>query len=338
MLVSHAPEDLPVLLLCNMNPEWEGPDRESAKTTNNQMASALNSAGHPVEVIEITESRLEPLLSRYSPSEKIVFNQCESIPGLIHSEHEAVRIIESMGFIYTGSGPEALSLAEDKTRVKQILESFNIPTPAWKIYDYPSAHDWNLFPAIVKTSLEHCSISLDPGSVVMNQKELESRIEYILDNFNQPAIVEVFIDGREFHVPLCGNGKVQMMPVVEMDFSAFSDIHDRLCTYDSKFDPFSPHYNKIESRIPAPLNNAELFNLEKICLDAYHAIGCRDYARLDVREQNGLFYVLDVNPNPDLDIDASMACSAAYCGISYPDMMSYLVNLAAYRHPLFNHI
>ncbi|MBN1907228.1 MAG: hypothetical protein JW927_19265 [Deltaproteobacteria bacterium] len=338
MPICHAPEDLPVLLLCNINPEWEGPDREVAQLTNNQMASALNTAGHPVDVIEITESRLEPFLSSFSPADKIIFNQCESIPSLHHSEHEAARIIESMGFTYTGSGPDALSLAEDKTRVKQILESFNIPTPAWKLYDYPSAHDWNLFPAIVKTSLEHCSISLDPGSVVMNRKELESRIEYILDNFNQPAIVEVFIDGREFHVPLCGNGKVEMMPVVEMDFSAFSDIHDRLCTYDSKFDPLSPHYNKIESRIPAPLNNTELLNLEKICLNAYHAIGCRDYARLDVREQGGLFYVLDVNPNPDLDIEASMACSAAHCGISYPDMMSYLVNLAAYRHPVFKHM
>jgi D-alanine-D-alanine ligase len=338
MRVSHAPEDLPVLLLCNMNQEWEEPDRESAKSTNSQMAYALNSAGHPVEVVEITDGSLEPLLSPYSPAEKIIFNQCESIPGMIHSEHEAVRIIESMGFTYTGSKPETLRLAEDKTRVKQILESFNIPTPAWKLYSCPSAHDWNMFPAIVKTSLEHCSISLDPGSVVMNRKELELRIEYILDNFNQPAIVEVFIDGREFHVPLCGNGKVQMMPVVEMDFSAFNDIHDRICTYDSKFDPSSPHYNKIESRIPAPLNTVELINLEKICLNAYHAIGCRDYARLDVRELDGLFYVLDVNPNPDLDIDASMAYSAAHCGISYPDMMSYLVNLAAYRHPVFNRI
>jgi D-alanine-D-alanine ligase len=318
-----------------MNPEWEGPDREAAQSTNNLMASALNTAGHTVDVVEITDSRLESLLSCYSPSEKILFNQCESIPGLIHSEHEATLIIESMGFTYTGSGPETLRLAEDKPRVKQVLESLSIPTPAWKLYECPSAHDWNLFPAIVKTSLEHCSISLDSGSVVMNQKELESRIEYIIDNFNQPALVEVFIDGREFHVPLCGNGKVQMMPVVEMDFSAFSDIHDRLCTYDSKFDSSSQHYNKIESRIPAPLKNTELIELEKICLNAYHAIGCRDYARLDVREQDGVFYVLDVNPNPDLDIDASIACSAGHCGMSYPDMMSYLVNLAAYRHPVF---
>jgi D-alanine-D-alanine ligase len=338
MPVNHAPEDLPVLLLCNMNPEWKGPDRESALATNAQMAFALNSAGHPVEVIEIRDCRIEPHLSCYSPEEKIVFNQCEGIPGLLHSEHEATRIIESLGFTYTGSGAETLRLAEDKTRVKQRLESLNIPTPVWKLYDSPTAHDWNLFPAIVKTSLEHCSISLDPGAVVMNRKELESRIEYILDNFNQPAIVEVFIDGREFHVPLCGNGKVQMMPVVEMDFSAFSDIHDRLCTYDSKFDPSSLHYKKIESRIPASLKNSELIDLEKICLNAYHAIGCRDYARLDVRERDGIFYVLDVNPNPDLDIDASIACSAEYSGISYPDLMSYLVNLAAYRHPVFNHM
>ncbi len=241
-----------------------------------------------------------------------------------------------MGFTYTGSGPEVLQLAENKVAVKHVLESMKIPTPAWRVYETSSADDWNLFPAIVKAALEHCSTSLNPESIVTNKKELTSRIEYVLNYYNQPAMVEDFIDGREFHVPLCGNGTVKMLPVVEMDFSAFNDIHDRLCTYDSKFDPLSAHYNKIESLIPAPLKDADLSRLEKISLNAYHAIGCRDYARLDIREREGIFYVLDVNPNPDLDIDASIACSAEYSGISYPQMMNYLVNLAADRHPVFS--
>ena len=333
----HCPSgELHVLFLYNINPEWEGSDRTSAIESNKKMIAALESAGHPVTPAALEDAGLDLLLSGHSAEKQIVFNQCENIPGITQSEHEVARIIESLGFTYTGSPPDVLKLAANKIETKSVMESRNIPTPAWRVYHKPSAPDWNLFPAIVKTSFEHCSISLNPESVVLNQSELESRIEFILENFNQPAMVEDFIDGREFHIPLCGNGTVRMLPVVEMDFSAFKDIHDRLCTYDSKFDPDSLHYNKIESRIPAPLSGRAMQGLEKICLQAYRDVGCRDYARLDVRERDGTFFVLDVNPNADLDIDASIACSAEYAGISYPEMLNYLVRLAASRNSLYS--
>lgn len=336
MPVNCAPEDLPVLFLYNMNPEWGSKDRISALETNGKMAAALKDAGHPVISVEVKENNLDFLLSHHSAEKLIVFNQCESIPGIPHSEHEAARIIESRGFTYTGSTPDVLRLTGNKIETKKIIESQNIPTPAWNVYYEPIADDWHLFPAIVKTAFEHCSISLNSESVVLNKEELESRIEYILRNNSQPAMVEDFIDGREFHVPLCGNGIVKMLPVVEMDFSAFKDIHDRLCTYDSKFEPCSVHYKNIKSRIPTPLCDKDLRTLEEICLGAYLATGCRDYARLDVRERDGLFYILDVNPNADLDIDASIACAAECSGMSYPDMLGYLVRLAANRHSLYS--
>lgn len=335
MPVNCRPEDLPVLFLFNVDPDWDAHDKISVRVANEKMSSALKNAGHPVISVEISDQDLGSILSRYSPEDYIIFNQCEGIPGIPHSEHEAVRIIESQGFIYTGSTPDVLMLAENKVEAKQVLESFNIPGPVWKVYNKPKADDWNIFPAIVKTACEHCSISLNSESVVMNSQQLESRIEYILKNYNQPALVEDFIDGREFHIPICGNGKVNMLPVVEMDFSAFSDVHDRLCTYDSKFEPESLHYKNIESLIPASLSKTALIALEGITLNAYRALGCRDYARMDVRERGGRFYVLDVNPNADLDFDASIACSAEYSGISYTEMMNYLVNLAASRHPLY---
>ncbi|MBN2322072.1 MAG: hypothetical protein JXR49_23555 [Acidobacteria bacterium] len=331
-----APEDLPVLFLYDMDPEWESKDRTAALESNEKMTAALKTAGHPVIPVEVNDNNLDSLLSYYSAEKLIVFNQCESIPGIPHSEHQAARIVESQGFTYTGSTPDVLNLAGNKIKTKKVLDSLDIRTPEWKVYYKPVADDWNLFPAIVKTTYEHCSIGLDSESVVMNTRELESRIEYLLENYNQPAMVEDFIDGREFHVPLWGNGTVRILPAVEMDFSAFSDIHDRLCTYDSKFDPCSLHYNKIESLIPAPLDNEMLHALEKISIRTYRAIGCRDYGRLDVRGRGGKFYVLDVNPNADLDRDASIACSAEYSGLSYPEMMHYLVRLAADRHALYS--
>lgn len=332
MAFRSAPEDLHVLFLYDMDPEWDDSDRKSAVELNKKMMAALKEVGHPVIPAALRDSNLDSLLSRYAGKKPIIFNQCESIPGITHSEHLAAEIIESHGFVYTGSTPEVLKLAGNKIETKELLDAHNVPTPEWKVYYEPEAPDWDLFPAIVKTTREHCSTGLDPESVVLNRSELESRIEHVLERYNQPAMVEDFIDGREYHVPLWGNGTVKMLPAVEMDFTAFKDIHDRLCTYDSKFEPCSMHYNKIESRIPAPLNDQAKQSLETICLGAYHAVGCRDYGRLDVRERDGKLYILDVNPNADLSVDASIACSAEFMGISYPEMLHYLVRLASDRH------
>jgi D-alanine-D-alanine ligase len=111
-----------------------------------------------------------------------------------------------------------------------------------------------------------------------------------------------------------------------------------LCTYDAKFIPGSEHYKKIETLLPAPLTSDEKENMESVCKKAYHALGCRDYARMDVRLRDNVFYVLDVNPNADISIDASMACAAEAAGISYGQMGSRIVQMAAQRHPVFGRL
>jgi D-alanine-D-alanine ligase len=93
--------------------------------------------------------------------------------------------------------------------------------------------DWERFPAIVKPAFEHCSLGIDTNAVVLDAKELGDRVAYIRETYAQPALVEEFIDGREFHVTLWGNGHIHMLPPAEMDFSAFTDVRDRLCTFDS---------------------------------------------------------------------------------------------------------
>ena len=131
-------------------------------------------------------------------------------------------------------------------------------------------------------------------------------------------------------------GIIQMLPPAEMDFAAFSDVRDRLCTFASKFDPQSRHYQNIHLRLPAVLTPAEYARLEKTAIAAYRALDCRDYARLDIRLRDGIFYVLDINPNADLSSDSSTACAAEVAGYSFGAMGSHLVNLAALRHPVFS--
>jgi len=314
-----------------MDPLWSEEDREEVRGLVRRLAEALSRAGHPVSVEQLEREDLDALMAPYDPASCVVFNWCEGIPGIDHSEHLVARRLEELGFTFTGADSTVLETAQDKRLVKRILEGARVPTPRWRLYGAPRARDWDCFPAIVKAAHEHCSAGITPQSVVTTVEELEERIAYIVDAYRQPAIVEDFIDGREFHVSIWGNGALEMLPPAEMDFSEFNDMHDRLCTRDSKCVPGSLHYEKIRTLLPAPLDAHEMRELERVCAAAYRAVGCRDYGRLDVRVRDGVFYVLDVNPNADISIDASMACAAEVAGFPYHLMAGTIVRLACER-------
>ncbi|MFA5374628.1 MAG: ATP-grasp domain-containing protein [Dehalococcoidia bacterium] len=294
--------------------------------------------GHPTISVQLYDNNIEHVLSQFNPLSYIVFNWCEGIPGIDHSEHLVAQTLEKMGFAFTGASSETLAISGNKRRVKQLLEQAGIPTPKWRVFDRPEADGWNRFPAIVKAVNEHSSEGITPKSVVTTEAELVERISQVLETLKQPALVEDFIDGREFHVSIWGNGRIDMLPPVEMDFSSFGDFHDRLCTYDAKFMPGSPHYDGIKTLLPAPLSLEESNALEEACKASYTMLGCRDYGRIDVRIRDGIVYVLDVNPNADISSDASLACAAEIAGYSYGETGSHIVRLAAKRHPRWGNL
>jgi D-alanine-D-alanine ligase len=152
---------------------------------------------------------------------------------------------------------------------------------------------------------------------------------------HQPALVEEFIDGREFHVGVIGNGAIRVLPPAEIDYSSFNDIHDRLCTYESNYDKTSLAYQLTLPKVPVVLTKGQLNRLQNIVIAAYRAVDCRDYARMDVRLQCGEFFLLDVNSNPDISSDTSLALGAELVGLSNGKLGSLLINLAAQRHPIF---
>ena len=335
MPVDIDPANIPVILLYNVNSDWTQEEKDEVITVSSQLGHALIEEGHPTVFVPIFNDNIESHLDTFNPLEHMVFNWCESLPGTNNGEWLVAKRMEILGFVFTGAGSNALALSQDKCRVKIILDQKDIPTPMWQIFNLAEPRSWDRFPAIVKPVNEHCSEGITPDSVVLTPMELKRRISYILDKYRQPALVEDFVDGREFHVTLWGNEHLEMLPPAEMDFSFFSDLKDRLCTYESKSIPGSDHYEKIETLLPAPLSKKEIQALEQVCKAAYRALGCRDYARLDVRYQNNVFFILDVNPNPDISHDASMACVAEFAGFSYGQMGSRIVRLAAKRHPLW---
>jgi D-alanine-D-alanine ligase len=329
-----AAEKIPVVLLYNVNPEWTHEEKDEVIRLSTELNDALVSAGYPTFSLPLTDGDIARHLQPFDPAKHIIFNWCEGLPGIENSEPLVIKKLETLGYTFTGADSETLLLAYDKYRVKVILDKAGVPTPAWKIFNSPDIKDWKIFPAIVKPQNEHCSAGITPESVVMNQPDLKDRISFILDKYSQPALVEDFIDGREFHVSVWGNEILKVLPAAEMDFSSFGNMKDRLCTYDAKFIPGSLHYEKIETLLPAPLTHDEKKALEQVCEGAYRATGCRDYARMDIRLRDNIFYVLDVNPNADISSDASMACAAEADGISYAQMGSLIVQMAAKRHPV----
>jgi D-alanine-D-alanine ligase len=328
--------NIPVRLLYNINPRWPQPDIQDCHAEARRLVDSLAELGHSIQEVCVESPELETYLEGVNPQENLIFNWCEELPGVPHSASLVARALDRMGFTYTGTGAEALVFSQDKRQVKALLRAQGIPTPRWHIATTASPDGWNGYPAIVKPAFEHCSFGVTCDAVVLTHSELAERIQYVLETFRQPALVEEFIDGREFHISVLGDGRLQVLPVAEMDFSAFDNVKDRLCTYESKFDPQSTSYNMIELHLPASLTRDEQRQIEAVGLAAYRATGCRDYARLDLRLRDGVFYVLDVNPNADFSPDTSLAMSAELSGLSYGQLSSLLVQLAAGRHPLFS--
>jgi D-alanine-D-alanine ligase len=327
--------DLPVLLLHNLDHSWPQCDIDLCIKLADLMRGSLQATGHPVIKERLENDQLASLLSSYNPAELIVFNWCEEVPGIPRSSWMVAQELERQGFTYTGADYPALVFSQDKRQVQQRLTDAGVPTPAWRIFYSTDEVRWEHFPAIVKPAFEHYSLGISRESVVLTLCELEERVNYVIDTHQQPVLVEEFIDGREFHVGVVGNANLQMLPPAEIDFSIYSDIHDRLCTYEANFEPTSYAYQNSFAKLPIYFSDAELCLLEKAVLGAYRATGCRDYARMDVRLRNGAFYILDVNHNADLSPDNSLIKAAEMIGYPYGDFASLLINLAAERHPVF---
>lgn len=326
---------LPILILYNINSTWSQGEITEARQVILEISSTMLAEGHSVAEACLEDGDLAGLLRPYPPQDYIVFNFCEEIPGIPRSYDLIAQTLEELGYTFTGADSNALALSQDKRRVKQFLAARGIATPQWQIFTEASSDGWRTYPAIVKPALEHCSLGLSRESVVCSPAELSSRIAYVIDSFNGPALVEEFIDGREFAVIVVGNGDLHVLPVAEEDYAALEDMKDRLLTYESKFDPQSRLFNLIKLRVPAVLSEEEQMLLAQAARECYRLAACRDYARLDFRLRDGIFYILDINPNADISPGFSAALAAESAGLSYGKLLSFVVNLASQRHPLF---
>lgn len=292
---------------------------------------ALQEHGHTTVAVPIRDDLWGPLKS-YDPNEWMIFNLCESIRNKTYLEPYIISVFEHLGFRYTGSERRTLANCLNKARAKEILQAHGLPTAAFQIFAPWSIQRTLDFPLFVKPVSEDASIGITLDSVVLDDQALRRRVRYIWDRYHQPALVEEFIEGREFNVTILGNDSPRVLPLSEINFRRIPNPLARIVSYRAKWVPSSPEYLGTPPTCPARVSDSIKQRIEDVARRAYQAMGLRDYGRVDIRLRNSTPYVLEVNPNADLAPDAGIARASRVAGMSYADLADEIVRLAARRY------
>jgi D-alanine-D-alanine ligase len=305
------------------------------KTDREEIFEAVQKLGHEASYFEM-DGRLQTLHSLSRCDADLIFNLTESFDGDDSKEMNVVAYVDLLGLRYTGAGPHAIFMSQDKAIAKKIFAFHGIKTPYFATSyrgRVDHAHDIS-FPLIVKPSWEDGSIGIDAGSVVTNIKEMIRRVEYIQDEFDSPALIEEYIEGREIYAGVLGSyERAQVLPLVELDLSRLPEGTPKIASYDVKFEKNTEAYKLTKSEIAENLDEETRKRLSDTALAAYRALKLRDYGRIDMRlAPDGEVYVIEANPNPWLASRQEFAMAARASGLSYTETIEAIIDLAMSRY------
>ena len=325
-----------VIILSSVLSDWTSNDELIAAAAVRKMATSLRKAepAWAVTTLSVKDHTPAQLLAPSDPGSTVVLNWCE---GLYTDERDFWSVpaeLDRLGYVYTGSGPVALKVTQNKSKVKAILREAGVPVPeGFSCSRVEQARKWDTFPAIVKPAKEHGSFGITKDSVVDNRQQLLDRVEWVLQQFGPPAVVEEFIEGAEYNVAFTasGDGDLTWLPLAMIDFGDEQDTKARLVTYNSKWKSDTAVYGDQKAVCPARVSSELEQALHEAAAGAFCALALRDYGRVDVRVRDGLPYVVDVNANPDITSGAGFARAARLAGYSYGEMLAWLVEIAAER-------
>jgi len=348
-----------VAVLANLKknaPTWPGmpPDRWDDLDSEETIADiihALESGGHRAIFLE-GDATLFDSLRKERPD--ICFNICEGHFG-DGREAQVPAILEMLRIPYTGSRVLTLALALDKPMTKRVLTYHNLPTPPFQSFervDEPLDPDLR-FPLFVKPSREGTGMGVSPESIVRNDTELRSQLQCVFDRYDQTALVEHYIEGREVTMGVVGNlglpvarripedeeapriwKGLHFFPPLEVDMAAYPEEEAGIYTSRIKVE-MAHDFHYI---CPAPLSDERVEELEWLTAAVFRVTGCLDVARVDFRfdaNDGDKPYILEVNPLPGLNPGYSDLCvEAAADGWTYEDLINEILDQAAQRNGL----
>lgn len=290
------------------------------------VADSLEKGGHNVKVIDGNMQVIESLtefMPRVVEGERMgmVFNMAYGIQGESRYTHLPA-MLEMMGIPYVGSGPTGHAMALDKVITKIIFQQNDIPTPDFRVLSSPDDDLSEInFPVIVKPKMEAVSYGLQ---VVHNKKDLGNAVTFIISEFQQQALVEQFIRGREFCVALLGNEDPDVLPLVEIDLE---NDPDAIQTLENK-------KQKPRDKIcPADLNPDIEATMIAVSKKAFRALELKDFARVDIRmDDNNNIYILEINSMASLGRTGSYVYAAQKAGYTYSQLVNKMLDVAALRY------
>ena len=294
---------------------------------------ALNGLGYAVIRVPISPP-LENVREKLKKMDtNIVFNLFEGFHGYSGAEAEVAFMMSELGLVNTGCPGSILSLALDKAKTKAIMQSTGIATPEYQVLTPDMLTEFNLqYPCIVKPCGEDASHGLNAQSVVRNADQLEKQVTEISKHFGGKALVEEFIDGREFNVTAIGNGTPTIFPVTEIVYSLPAG-KPKILTFDAKWYSGTEYFIGTKPVCPAKITPQLKSDIQDIAVKVFKRMNCFGYIRVDLRlDSNGKVKVLEINPNPDLTPGNGAARQAKALGMNFQQFIDYIVQLAFQVH------
>lgn len=301
------------------NAEFDHPD------TIEVIKAAIESGGHKVVKI----GNVRNLLRRLKNLDvDIVFNIAEGVSGR-NRESQVPIILEMMGIPFVGADGLTQSITLDKVMAKKILMSESIPTPDFFVLsDIDSLNGAKLdFPMIVKPRYEGSSKGISEKSIVTNARRLREQARWVIRTYKQPALVEKFVTGSEFTVPIVGNVEPEALPVVQIRIDGRLDLGE-LCYTFSRI-----RSDTLSYVCPAKISRSLENKLKEVALKVYKAVDCRDFGRVDIRvDKDGNPFVLEINPLPSLSTEDVFMIVARHMKTSYNKIINRILNYALERY------
>jgi D-alanine-D-alanine ligase len=307
--------------------------RRGRKNDVEEIAEILRRGHHDVSFVEL-DGRRGSLGRLRAVRADLVFNLVEGFGSDDTKEPHVTAYYELLGLRYTGSGPRGLTVGMDKALTKKVLSFHGVRTPQFATV-FRSRVGWAddvTFPVMVKPVREDGSIGIGFASLVDNLKDLIERIDRLHAEFNQPVLVEQYVEGREIYVGVIGNARPEVFPPIELDLSHLPKGTPRIASQEVKWQEGTRAYRGSRYRTPA-LPASVLDALGEAALIGFAALGLRDYARFDFRlAADGTPYLIEANPNPYLHSTSEFIKGARGSGRTHPETILAIIDLALARY------
>jgi len=300
------------------------------------VVTALRGLGHEVRVLESGYElhKIREAIDEFKPH--IAFNMLEDFHGHAVFDQNVVSYLELLKVPYTGCNPRGLMLAKDKALTKKILTYHRIRVPRFAVFARGRrirARRNLKYPVIVKSLVEESSMGISQASIVKDDEQLKKRVEFVHEQIGSDAVAEEYVEGRELYVAILGNRRLQTFPIWELDLTNLPEGAPRIATAKVKYDLGYQDKYKIDTGAAKDLADDARARITHMCKRVFRTLMLSGYARLDLRvDAEGLVYVIEANPNPDISHDEDFAESAAAAGLDYDTLIQRVLSLGMRYH------